>query len=166
MNLSIKNRAAENKTETQGSTPSSSWYEPHSIANFSLHIIQLYVPISSCLRDSLQLQHSTNLNIQRSQSTHRFNGGAPGASTSGVIGPANNRHPLDVDDLEAISTDQSLALCDEVFSAIDLNMAANAEENTGSFKVSELENENIIYSSLFQKPTTFNKVILQHNKHF
>ncbi|XP_055383561.1 neuralized-like protein 4 isoform X2 [Condylostylus longicornis] len=49
LNISIKNRSLESKVEPSSSNS------------------------SCCLRESLQLQHNTNLNIQRSQSTQRFN---------------------------------------------------------------------------------------------
>ncbi|XP_062133329.1 neuralized-like protein 4 [Drosophila sulfurigaster albostrigata] len=68
LNISIKNRTLEQQRNELGGSSS-----------------------TCCLRESLQLQHNTNLNIQRSQSTQRFQnslntstgGGASGSNAAG-----------------------------------------------------------------------------------
>ncbi|KAH8378831.1 hypothetical protein KR009_001688 [Drosophila setifemur] len=67
LNISIKNRTLEQQRNELGGSSS-----------------------TCCLRESLQLQHNTNLNIQRSQSTQRFqnslNTSATAAAASGCSG--------------------------------------------------------------------------------
>ncbi|EDW41441.1 neuralized-like protein 4 [Drosophila sechellia] len=74
LNISIKNRTLEQQRNELGGSSS-----------------------TCCLRESLQLQHNTNLNIQRSQSTQRFqnslNTSATAAGSSGTSGcTANTQH--------------------------------------------------------------------------
>lgn len=81
---------------------------------------------SSCLRDSLQLQHSTNLNIQRSQSTHRFNAlqGSFDSNRGGELSQSTN--------------------CDEGFedyrSSANSNGQANATVNTSTIAQTAQDN--------------------------
>lgn len=63
----------------------------------------------------MQLQHSTNLNIQRSQSTHRFNG-----SPSGTTGSDTNRDRTGVAGEEE-QHDEDARISD-LTSAIDSNL--------------------------------------------
>ncbi|KAH8270110.1 hypothetical protein KR018_004088, partial [Drosophila ironensis] len=75
LNISIKNRTLEQQRNELGGSSS-----------------------TCCLRESLQLQHNTNLNIQRSQSTQRFqnslNTSATGAGTSGTAATSSNAQHL------------------------------------------------------------------------
>ncbi|XP_017843888.2 LOW QUALITY PROTEIN: neuralized-like protein 4 [Drosophila busckii] len=66
LNISIKNRTMEQQRNEQASSSS-----------------------TCCLRESLQLQHNTNLNIQRSQSTQRFQNSL-NTSTGGGIASSTN----------------------------------------------------------------------------
>ncbi|XP_017068306.1 neuralized-like protein 4 isoform X2 [Drosophila eugracilis] len=68
LNISIKNRTLEQQRNELGGSSS-----------------------TCCLRESLQLQHNTNLNIQRSQSTQRFqNSLNTSATAAGSCGPSGS----------------------------------------------------------------------------
>ncbi|XP_054732777.1 neuralized-like protein 4 [Anastrepha obliqua] len=69
LNISIKNRTLEQNRAVESSAANT----------------------SCCLRESLQLQHNTNLNIQRSQSTQRFQNAmnaSANSTTGGAMGDA------------------------------------------------------------------------------
>ncbi|EDW40530.1 GL24837 [Drosophila persimilis] len=63
LNISIKNRTLEQQRNEMGGSSS-----------------------TCCLRESLQLQHNTNLNIQRSQSTQRFQNSLNSSTTAATAG--------------------------------------------------------------------------------
>ncbi|XP_037052050.1 neuralized-like protein 4 isoform X2 [Bradysia coprophila] len=102
MNISIKNRSVETKNDFPTNSSAS----------------------SCCLRDSLQLQHSTNLNIQRSQSTHRFNNGG--------LNCLDNNREQDTNQIgdEAVE-DESVEYAEARSGSItyDTNLAIDSDDN-------------------------------------
>lgn len=73
-----------------------------------------FLIVHSFLRDSLQLQHSTNLNIQRSQSTNRF------------AGPSNANMATDASEIAPPIYDDNIALASASASASDSNYIENS----------------------------------------
>ncbi|XP_055854149.1 neuralized-like protein 4 [Episyrphus balteatus] len=100
INLSIKYRSKEGRNDT---SPSSS---------------------SCCLRESLQLQHNTNLNIQRSQSTQRFTNN-PSTSTGSTDTNREQVEPPCDDVVQPVMTNSKenlLEYNDESNTAIQQNL--------------------------------------------